>query len=424
MELEIKQLVMAIKQIAEEKNLPEDVVHEAVEQALAAAYRKDFGERDQNVSVQLNSNTGEMTAITSYDVVEDDEVENDAQQLTVEQAKKFKKDAKVGDVITETAKPTTFGRVAAQTAKQVILQRIREAEREIILGEYEDKIGTVLVGTVQRVEPRLVRVDLGKAVGILPASEQIQGEYYGVGSRIKVFLKDVERGNRGPQLILSRANEEFIEYLFRQEVPEMESGAVEIKGIARQSGLRTKIAVASTVPGVDPVGTFVGGHGTRVQSVMNEIGDQEKIDIITYAEDSQTYIKNALSPTEVIRVEIDEANKRARVIVDQSQLSIAIGKAGQNVRLASKLTGYELDIESAEGRDKAATEPSVKDEVEAIAKPVEPVEASTPTQEPAPRQEVKTEVDEKPVVKSKPSKPKRRDDIEAGLLDAIDSHGE
>ena len=424
MELEIKQLVMAIKQIAEEKNLPEDVVHEAVEQALAAAYRKDFGERDQNVSVQLNSNTGEMTAITSYDVVEDDEVENDAQQLTVEQAKKFKKDAKVGDVITETAKPTTFGRVAAQTAKQVILQRIREAEREIILGEYEDKIGTVLVGTVQRVEPRLVRVDLGKAVGILPASEQSQGEYYGVGSRIKVFLKDVERGNRGPQLILSRANEEFIEYLFRQEVPEMESGAVEIKGIARQSGLRTKIAVASTVPGVDPVGTFVGGHGTRVQSVMNEIGDQEKIDIITYAEDSQSYIKNALSPTEVIRVEIDEANKRARVIVDQSQLSIAIGKAGQNVRLASKLTGYELDIESAEGRDKAATEPSEKDEVEAIVKPVEPVEASTPTQEPAPRQEVKTEVDEKPVVKSKPSKPKRRDDIEAGLLDAIDSHGE
>ncbi len=385
MELEIKQLVMAIKQIAEEKNLPEDVVHEAVEQALAAAYRKDFGERDQNVAVQLNSNTGEMTAITSYDVVEDEDVENDAQQLTVEQAKKFKKDAKVGDVITETAKPTTFGRVAAQTAKQVILQRIREAEREIILGEYEDKIGTVLVGTVQRVEPRLVRVDLGKAVGILPASEQIQGEYYGVGSRVKVFLKDVERGNRGPQLILSRANEEFIEYLFRQEVPEMESGAVEIKGIARQSGLRTKIAVASTVPGVDPVGTFVGGHGTRVQSVMNEIGDQEKIDIITFADDSQTYIKNALSPTEVIRVEIDEANKRARVIVDQSQLSIAIGKAGQNVRLASKLTGYELDIESAEGREKPAPEPAVQSDAEIDVKPVEPVEVTSPAPEPAPK---------------------------------------
>lgn len=407
MELQIKQLVMAIKQIAEEKNLPEDVVHEAVEQALAAAYRKDFGEREQNVSVQLNENTGEMTAITSWDVVEDDAVENDAQQLTVAQAQEIQKGAKVGDVVTKTDKPTTFGRVAAQTAKQVILQRIREAEREIILGEYEHKIGTVIVGTVQRVEQRLVRVDLGKATGILPASEQIPGEYYGVGSRIKVFLKDVERGNRGPQLILSRANEQFIEYLFRQEVPEMESGAVEIKGIARQAGLRTKIAVNSTVPGVDPVGTFVGGHGTRVQSVMNEIGDQEKIDIITFAEDSETYIKNALSPTEVQKVEINEKEKRAKVIVDQSQLSIAIGKAGQNVRLASRLTGYELDIVSANEQ----SEPEEK-KVEAVEEPV----ASKPIEAPA---EDTTEKAPK-----KPTKPKRRDDIEAGLLGAIEEHGE
>lgn len=386
MELQIKQLVAAIKQLAEEKNLPEDIVHEAVEQAIAAAFRKDFGEREQNVTVQLNQNTGDVTAITSFDVVEDDAVENDAQQLTVEQAKKYKKDAKVGDVVTEEAHPTTFGRVAAQTAKQVILQRLREAEREIIMNEYEDKIGTVIVGTVQRVEPRLVRVDLGKATGILPASEQIPGEYYGVGARIKVFLKDVERGNRGPQLVLSRANEQFIEYLFRQEVPEMETGAVEIKGIARQAGMRTKIAVASTVPGVDPVGTFVGGHGTRVQAVMNEIGEQEKIDIITFSDDIDAYIKNALSPTEVIRVELNEKAKHAKVIVDQSQLSIAIGKAGQNVRLASKLTGYELDIESGE------TKPEV----------VEPV-----------IEEAK-----------KPVKPKRRDDIEAGLLGAIEEHGE
>lgn len=387
MELQVKQLVAAIKQIAEEKNLPEDTVHEVVEQALAAAYRKDFGEREQNVTVQLNDATGEMTAITSYDVVEDDAVENPAQQLTVEDAKKFKKDAKVGDVITQEAHPTTFGRVAAQTAKQVIIQRLREAEREIVMNEYEDKIGTVVAGTVQRVEPRLVRVDLGKAVGILPQSEQIRGEYYGVGSRIKVYLKNVERENRGPQLVLSRANEEFIEYLFRQEVPEMESGAVEIKGIARQAGIRTKIAVASTVPGVDPVGTFVGGHGTRVQAVMNEIGDQEKIDIITWDDDISTYIKNALSPTEVIRVELNEKIKHARVIVSQDQLSIAIGKSGQNVRLASKLTGYELDIE--QGTAKAE-------------KPVE-VEA---------------------LVEKKPVKPKRRDDIEAGLLGAIEEHGE
>jgi N utilization substance protein A len=395
MELQIKQLVMAIKSLAEEKNLPEDIVHDAVEQALAAAYRKDFGEREQNVSVRLNSNTGDMTAITSYDVVEDDAVENDAQQLTVEQAQKFKKGAVVGDVVTEEAHPTTFGRVAAQTAKQVILQRLRESEREIVMNEYEDKIGTVIVGTVQRVEPRLVRVDLGKATGILPASEQIQGEYYGVGSRIKVFLKDVERGNRGPQLVLSRANEAFIEYLFRQEVPEMEAGAVEIKGIARQAGMRTKLAVSSTVPGVDPVGTFVGGHGTRVQAVMNEIGDQEKIDIITFSDDIETYIKNALSPTEVIRVERNDKVKHAKVIVDQSQLSIAIGKGGQNVRLASKLTGYELDIESG---------------TPAVAEKPEVVEAPAPQEEAVPAK--------------KPVKPKRRDDIEAGLLGAIEEHGE
>lgn len=345
MELQIKQLITAIKQIAEEKNLPEDIVAESVEQALAAAYRKDYGEREQNVKVILNHHTGDMTAVTSYDVVEGNAVENDAQQMTVEQAKAHKKDAKVGDVIEITEHPTTFGRVAAQTAKQVILQRLREAEREIIMNEYEDKIGTVLIGTVQRVEPRVVRIDLGKAVGILPASEQIPGEYYGVGARVKVFLKDVEREFRGPQLVLSRANDKFIEFLFRQEVPEMESGAVEIKGIARQAGMRTKLAVASTVPGVDPVGTFVGGHGTRVQAVMQEIGEQEKIDIITFAEDSETYIKNALSPTEVTRVEINESGKHARVLVPQDQLSIAIGKGGQNVRLASKLTGYELDIE-------------------------------------------------------------------------------
>ena len=401
MELQIKQLVSAIKQLAEEKNLPEDIVHDAVEQAIAAAYRKDFGEREQNVTVRLNQNTGDVTAITSYDVVEDDAVENDAQQLTVEQAQKFKKGAVVGDVVTEEAHPTTFGRVAAQTAKQVILQRLRESEREIVLNEYEDKIGTVIVGTVQRVEPRVVRVDLGKATGIIPASEQIQGEYYGVGSRVKVFLKDVERGNRGPQLVLSRANEQFIEYLFRQEVPEMENGAVEIKGIARQAGMRTKLAVASTVPGVDPVGTFVGGHGTRVQAVMNEIGDQEKIDIITFDEDPQTYIKNALSPTEVIRVELNEKAKHAKVIVDQSQLSIAIGKGGQNVRLASKLTGYELDIESG---SPAATQPVVE------ATPVEEAPVAAPAPEKAePKKSVK---------------PKRRDDIEAGLLGAIEEHGE
>jgi N utilization substance protein A len=201
---------------------------------------------------------------------------------------------------------------------------------------------------VQRVEQRVVRVDLGKGSGIMPMSEQIPGEYYGVGTRIKVYIKEVERENRGPQLILSRAADAFVEYLFRQEVPEMSSGAVEIKALAREAGKRTKIAVYSNVPGVDPVGTFVGGHGTRVQAVMNEIGDQEKIDIVTFSDNIEEFIRSALSPAEILKLEINETDKRTRVIVNPDQQSIAIGRGGQNVRLASKLTGYELDIEAGE----------------------------------------------------------------------------
>ncbi|HEU0266356.1 MAG TPA: transcription termination factor NusA, partial [Candidatus Saccharimonadaceae bacterium] len=250
-------------------------------------------------------------------------------------------------VIEEEHEVTSFGRVAAQTAKQVVLQRLREAEREVVLAEFEDKIGTVVTGVVQRVEPRVIKVELGKATGILPQSEQIQGEFMSPGQRIKVFIKDIERENRGPQLILSRGNEAFIEFLFRQEVPEMESGAVEIKAIAREAGRRTKLAVASSVPGVDPVGTFVGGHGTRVNAVMNEIGDQEKIDIITYDENLDQFIRNALSPAEVVKVEINAEKSSAKVFVNEDQQSIAIGRGGQNVRLASRLTGCELDIETA-----------------------------------------------------------------------------
>jgi N utilization substance protein A len=344
-DLNIKQLMLAVKTIAEEKNLPEDTVMEVIEQAIAAAWRRDNGERDQDVRAELNVNKGTATVYVRWTVVET--VENPAAELTVDEAQKKKKGAKLDDVIEESYEVTSFGRVAAQTAKQVVLQRLREAEREVVLEEYEDKIGTIVTGTVQRVEPRVVRVELGKAVGIIPQSEQIQGEFYSIGSRIKVFIKDIERDNRGPQLILSRANEAFIEFLFRQEVPEMESGAVEIKAISREAGRRTKLAVFSSVPGVDPVGTFVGGHGTRVQAVMNEVGDQEKIDIIPFSDNSEEFIRNALGPAEVARVEIDEASKRAKVFVAEDQQSIAIGRSGQNVRLASKLTGYELDIETA-----------------------------------------------------------------------------
>lgn len=354
-DLNIKQLTLAVRTIAEEKNLPEETVLSVIEQAIAAAWRRDNGERDQEVRAELNVNNGTAKVFVAREVVE--VVGSDSVEISLEDAKKVKKDATIGDVIEEEHEVTSFGRVAAQTAKQVVLQRLREAEREVVLAEYEDKIGTVVNGTVQRIEPRVIRVELGKATGIIPQSEQIQGEYYSIGSRIKVYIKDIERDNRGPQLILSRGNEAFVEYLFRQEVPEMETGAVEIKAIAREAGRRTKLAVASTVPGVDPVGTFVGGHGTRVQAVMNEIGDQEKIDIVTYDENPEQFIRNALSPAEAVKVEINEQDKHAKVFVAEDQQSIAIGRGGQNVRLASRLTGYELDIETAQPEKKIESKP-------------------------------------------------------------------
>ncbi len=389
MELDIKQMVLAIKTIAEEKNLPEETVQEAVEQALAAAYRRDYGDREQEVRIVMNVHTGEVDAFVSKDVVEKAGDERFEIELTKAQA--IRKNAKIGETVEIHEKVEDFGRVAAQTAKQVILQRLREAEREIIMNEYEDKIGTVINGIVARVEGRLVRIDLGKAQGIMPMSEQIQNERYYPGQRLRVYLKDVERGFRGPQLIVSRGSNEFIEWLFRAEVPEMDSGAVEIRNIAREPGVRSKIAVVSSVPGVDPVGTFVGGHGTRVNAVMGEVGEQEKIDIIVWDENPISYITNALSPTKVANVILDEKNKKARVVVPEDQLSIAIGKGGQNVRLASKLTGYEIDIAAEQARPVAAEQPA----------------------EPAPTG---------PQPKVVP-RLKKKEQLESSLLEAIEQHG-
>ncbi len=384
MDFDLKQLATAIKAIAEEKNLSEETVQEVVEQALAAAYRRDYGDREQEVRVTMNLNSGDVDAYVTKTVV--DKVEDEFLEISLAEAQAMKKNAAVGDAIEVHQKVETFGRVAAQTAKQVILQRLREAEREIVMAEFEDKIGTVVNGIVGRVEGNIVRMELGKAQAIMPRSEQIQGERYYPGQRLKVYLKDVERGFRGPQLVVSRGCPEFIEWLFRAEVPEMESGAVSIKAIAREAGVRSKIAVASTVPGVDPVGTFVGGHGTRVNAVMSEVGDQEKIDIIVWDDDLKTFVNNALSPTRVNRVTVDDSSKKAVVAVDEDQLSIAIGKSGQNVRLASKLTGYDIDIVA----DKT-TEPAEGATVEAV-KPVQ--------------------------------KLKRKDQLESSLLEAIEEHGE
>lgn len=393
MDFDVKQLAAAMRIIAEEKNLPEDVVQEIVEQALAAAYKRDYGEREQEVRVAVNLSTGAVDVYVEKEVV--DNVTDKNFEITLEDAKKSKKDAKIGDMIEQFVEVKTFGRVAAQTAKQVIMQRLRESEREVVMAEYEDKIGELVNGIVTRVESRLVRIEVGKAQAIMPASEQSSSERYFPGQRLKLYLKDIEKSFRGPQLIVSRGSAELVRQLFNAEVPEMEGGAVEMKAIAREAGVRTKLAVSSTVQGVDPVGTFVGGHGTRVNAVVSEIGDQEKIDIVVWDDNPEVFISSALSPTKVSSVSIDEGEKRAKVIVPEDQLSVAIGKGGQNVRLASKLTGYEIDINaSKEQETKNATKPSEKEK-----KP----------------QTVDT---------AKKPKLKRKSELEDNLLSAIDEHGE
>ena len=348
--LDLKQMSAMVDIIAEEKGLPKDTVLNVIEQAIAAAWRKDNGDRDMNVRATLNTKTGEADVYIAREVIEDDVAYNPSTETPLKEAGKG---AKIGDIVEEKKEVATFGRVAAMTAKQVVIQRLREAENDAVLAEYEDKVGTIVTGVISRVEPKIVRIDLGRATGIMPRSEQIDGEYYSVGSRIKVYIKNIEKNDKGAQLILSRGSAEFIECLFRQEVPEIENGTVEIKGIAREAGRRTKIAVTSTTPGVDPVGTFVGGRGVRVQAVMNEIGDKEKIDVITWSDNPSEYIREALSPAEINKVEID--GKKAKVLVSEEMQSIAIGKQGQNVRLASKLTGYEIDIELVKATKKKKT---------------------------------------------------------------------
>lgn len=340
--LDIKQMITMVHSIADEKNLSEDEVMQAVEAAIAAAWRRDNGTREMNVRAELNREDGTAKVIVHYDVVENPE---GIGQITLEEAKKIDKKALLGGVIEQEFEAKSFGRVAAQTAKQVLLQKLREFERETMANEYGNKIGKIITGTVIRVESRVIRLDLGHGEGIMPGSEQIPGEHLVTGSRIRALLKSIDRdSNRGPTIILSRADAQFVKLLFLQEVPEIETGTVEIKAIAREAGRRTKIAVYSSSSDIDPVGTFVGTKGVRVQAVMNEIGDTEKIDIITYDHDIRNYIANALSPAEISRIDINESDKTATVYVTEAQQSVAIGRQGQNVRLASQLTGYDIDI--------------------------------------------------------------------------------
>ncbi len=412
--IKIGEFGSAIMQIAEEKSIPKEIVIETIEAALAAAYKKDYGKRGQHIRADFDDITGntkfflvkEVVDETTREFIDDaeepvdkktqkDAVKSDVtsdhgveprgghaafrgtsaeikkeksgeekiprynpeRDILLEEARKLNKKSKVGDIIeTELESKSDFGRVAAQTAKQVIIQRIREAERDSMFKEYKEKEGEVINGTVQRIEGRNIFVDLGKSVGVLFPSEQIESEHYRIGQRLKVYLVKVESDPKGPGIMLSRTHPEIIKRLFALEVPEIFSGTVEIKAIARESGSRTKIAVASKEEGIDPIGSCVGQKGTRVQAVIDELGG-EKIDIIEWKENQEKFISAALSPAKVLAVSINEKNREAVVKVPEDQLSLAIGKRGQNVRLAAKLTGWRIDVigESQKDPEKSDT---------------------------------------------------------------------
>ncbi|MEE8389572.1 MAG: transcription termination factor NusA, partial [Anaerolineae bacterium] len=336
--------LLAITQLAAERNLPKEVVFSAVEKALTSAFRKDESGAQQNISVKIHPVSGDVKVYTLRTVVE--ELTDADREISLAEARKIKKDVDVGETIAQESTSFQSGRIAAQTAKQVVLQRLREAEREFIFGEYIDREGDVVSGVVHRVEPRQMIIDLGKTEGILPMSEQVRTERYRVGQRVKVYLLEVNRTNRGPRLILSRSHPNLVRRLFELEVPEIHNGIVELKAVAREPGYRTKVAVAARQDNIDAVGSCVGLRGVRIQNVVNEL-DGERIDVIQWDSEINTFIANALSPAQVLSVEVKETENCATVVVPDGQLSLAIGKEGQNARLAARLTGWRIDIKSA-----------------------------------------------------------------------------
>lgn len=347
----ISPFIAAINQICDEKGLPKETVTSTIEAALAAAYRREYGKPHQLMRAELHEESGEFDIWRQFEVVKTaEEAENPEAQLTLADAKKINPKAKVGEVIEQPLpRKSDFGRIAAQTAKQVIIQRIREAEREIIYSEFKTREGQLVSGVVQQIEGNTVIVNLGKTNGVMPGSEQLPSEHYYNGQRLRFLLKSVDETPRGPRLLLSRADPGFVKALFTVEVPEVLAGSVEIKGIAREAGSRSKVAVVAHQEGLDPIGSCVGQRGTRIQSILAEIGE-EKIDIVLWAEKEEDYIANALSPAKIDKVKISKKKGTAKVIVPDDQLSLAIGKGGQNVRLAGKLVGYEIDIEKIGGK--------------------------------------------------------------------------
>ncbi len=337
------QFLAAINQLADEKNIPRDAVLDIVKAALKTAYRKDFGNRDQNIEVDIDEKTESATIYHVKTVVKsvDEDPEN---ELTVAQAKKIKKNAKVGDEIRIEVTPMEgYGRIAAQSAKQVIIQRIQEAERDLMYENFKDRENELINALVHRVENNQVFVDLGKITTLLPRDQQIPGERYYGGQRIKIYLDKVVKTTKGPQLLISRTHPNLIRQLLELEIPEIKEGVVEVKGVARDPGIRCKIAVTSNDEKIDPIGACVGQKGVRVQNVTNELHG-ERIDVIEWAEKIEDFIKRALAPAEVAKIVLDEEGKRASVYVNPDQRALAIGKQGQNVRLASYLTEWEIDI--------------------------------------------------------------------------------
>lgn len=367
--LDLKTFKIALEQLEEERKIPKEKILDAIEQAMAAAYKKDYGKKGQIIRAKFDLETGK-TDFYKIKIVVDDTITkmededngeysikddgdervrfNSEHHIMIEDAKKIKKNVELNDEIVFLLDPKEdYGRIAAQTAKQVIIQKIREAERTSIIDEYGTKEGEIISGIVQKVERGNVYIDFNRATGILPTEEQIPGEYFTRGQRIRAYLYSVEDTPRGINLRLSRTHPKFIEKLFTVEAPEIQNGVVEIKSIAREAGARSKIAVFSKDEHIDPVGSCVGQKGTRVNTITAELGG-EKIDIIPWSEDPKTFVSNALSPAKVMSIEIDEKEHKAIVEVANDQLSLAIGKGGQNVRLAAKLTGWRIDIQGDE----------------------------------------------------------------------------
>ncbi|MCL2497997.1 MAG: transcription termination factor NusA [Symbiobacteriaceae bacterium] len=339
------EFIEALRQLISEKHISEEVLFAAIEQAMVSAYKRNFGS-GQSVRVELNRNTGALGVFAQKTIVE--EVRDPKQEISLEEAQSHNPLYQLGESFSQEVTPKDFGRIAAQTAKQVVTQRIREAERGYVYETYSEREGDIVTGMVLRTEQRNVMLELENQIeGVLPLGEQAFGEYYNIGSKIKAYVTEVKKAPKGPQIVVSRTHPGLLRRLFEVEVPELYDGTVELKSVAREAGQRSKIAVYSPLDEVDPVGACVGPKGGRVQAVVNELAG-EKIDIVRWSADTAEYVANALSPAKVLAVTMGEDGKSARVIVESDQLSLAIGKGGQNARLAAKLTGCKIDIISVE----------------------------------------------------------------------------